>query len=104
MIANLNQRATIEQPVRTSDGAGGASESWSTLAVVWAKLEPVTSTDRFAAAALEAKSRYKLTLRRLASAAAGMRAVIGSRTFAINGVLDAGPGAPLMTLLCEESP
>ena len=104
MISTLNQRCTIEQPVRTPDGAGGATQSWSTLAVVWARLEPLTATDRVAAVALQSTARHKLTLRRLASAAAGMRAAIGSRFFAIKGVLDEGPRATLMTLLVEEQP
>jgi len=104
MISDLNQRCTIEQPVRTPDGAGGAIESWTTLAVVWAKLAPITAADTFGPHALESRAKHKLTLRRLASAAAGMRARIGARTFAIHGVLDTGPQAPLMTLAVEELP
>ncbi len=104
MIGTLNQRCTIEQPIRTPDGAGGATEAWTTLAVVWANLTPLSATESVVAGALQSRARHKLTLRRLASAAAGMRARIGARTFAIKGVLDEGPRAPLTTLLMEETP
>lgn len=102
MISDLNQRATIEQVSRTPDGEGGASEAWTTLAVVWAKLEPVSATDSLGPDALESRVKHKLTLRRLASIAAGMRARIASRVFLIHAVFDKGPQEPLTTLLCEE--
>ena len=104
MINSLNQRAIIEAPVRVPDGAGGGTESWSTLAIVWAGLVPLTAADKFGPDALESRVKHKLTIRRLASIGAGMRAAIGSRLFAIRGVLDEGPRASLMTLLVEEQP
>jgi len=102
MIGNLNQRCAIQQPVRTPDGTGGATESWSTLALVWAKLEPVSASSAFGPDAREAKARHRIVIRRLASAAPGMQAVIGPRVFTIEGVLDAGAQEAFMTLLCEE--
>ena len=48
--------------------------------------------------------RHRLTLRRRDDVAAGQRAQVGTRLFRIHTVIDEGPEAPLMTLLCEELP
>ncbi len=35
---NLNRRMTLEAPVRVPDGAGGYTESWNELGVLWVEL------------------------------------------------------------------
>ena len=102
MIGELNQRASILAPMTTPDGGGGISESWSVVATLWARLEPVSGDERFAAQALQAHGSYRIIVRRNAVVAAGRRVAIGARTFRILDVLDAG--TPAITLLCEELP
>jgi len=104
MISNLNQRATLLAPTLTPDGGGGYSESWNPIATIWCSIDPQSGDDVFGPDATEARVRHRVTIRRLASVAAGQRLAIGSRTLRIHDVLDTGPGAPLMTLLCEELP
>jgi SPP1 family predicted phage head-tail adaptor len=104
MISNLNQRASVLAPTLTPDGGGGYSESWNAIATVWCKLEPQSGDDVFGPDAVEQRLRHRVTIRRLATVAAGQRLVLGSRTLWIHAVLDDGPQAPLMTLLCEELP
>lgn len=104
MLGTLNQRATIRAQTLTPDGGGGYTESWDVVATLWARLAPVSGTDRVAADHLESRARHKLTLRRNTVIAAGQRAEIGTRLFAIRAVLDPGPQSALVTLLCEELP
>jgi SPP1 family predicted phage head-tail adaptor len=104
MISNLNQRASILAPTLTPDGGGGFSESWNAIATVWCQLEPQSGDDVFGPDAVEQRLRHRVMIRRLATVAAGQRLAIGSRTLRIHAVLDDGPQAPLMTLLCEELP
>ena len=104
MISNLNQRASILAATLTPDGGGGFSESWSSIATVWISIAPLSGDDAFGPDATEQRIRHRVTLRRLATVAAGQRLAIGSRTLRIHDVLDEGSQASLMTLLCEELP
>ena len=104
MLGSLNQRATLRAQTLTPDGGGGYSESWDVVAIVWARLEPVSGADSTRAGKLESRVRHKLTLRRSNAVAAGQRVEIGARVFAVRALLDDGPQSQLLTLLCEELP
>jgi SPP1 family predicted phage head-tail adaptor len=104
MIGQLNQCASVLVRTMMPDGGGGFSESWNAIATLWVRVEPLSGGDDFGPDAVESRVRLRITIRRNASIAAGQRIVIGARTFRIHAVLDEGPNAPLMTLLCEELP
>jgi len=104
MIGSLNQRALLLANTLTPDGGGGFSDDWEAFASVWVAVEPIGGSDAFGPDRLEARVRHKLTLRRRTDMAAGQRAQIGARLFRIHTVIDEGPQAALMTLLCEELP
>jgi SPP1 family predicted phage head-tail adaptor len=104
MIGTLNQRAQLLANTLTPDAGGGFGESWEAFASVWLKVEPIAGTDNFGPDRLESRVRHRLTLRRRDDVAAGQRAQVGARLFRIHTVIDEGPSAALMTLLCEELP
>ncbi len=104
MIGELNQRASIAARTLTPDGGGGFSESWDTIANVWVSVAPNSGGDVFGPDQAESRVRHRIALRRLSTVAAGQRVIVGARTFRIHAVLDEGPQATLMTLLCEELP
>ncbi|HEV2561924.1 MAG TPA: phage head closure protein [Rhizomicrobium sp.] len=104
MIGELNQRAAIEAKTLTPDGGGGYSESWDVVANVWVSVAPNGGSDVFGPDQAESRVRHRISLRRTNVVAAGQRVIVGARTFRIHAVLDEGPQAPLMTLLCEELP
>ncbi len=104
MIGNLNQRATLLANTLTADGGGGFTDTWEAFASVWVQVDPIGGDDGFGPGRLESRVRHRLTLRRRGDVAAGQRAMVGTRTFRIHTVIDAGPASPTMTLLCEELP
>jgi SPP1 family predicted phage head-tail adaptor len=104
MLGSLNQRANILAPTLTPDGGGGASQSWQVAATVWVRIEPQSGDEAFAADALQSAARYKITMRRYSVAAAGMRVAVNNRLFRILAVLDEGPLAQTLSLICEELP
>jgi SPP1 family predicted phage head-tail adaptor len=104
MIGALNQRAQLLANTLTPDGGGGYVSDWEIFATVWIALIPLGGSDAFGPDALEARVRHKILLRRRSDVAAGMRASVGARTFRIHTVIDEGPRAATMTLLCEELP
>ncbi|MDE2182886.1 MAG: head-tail adaptor protein [Alphaproteobacteria bacterium] len=104
MLGSLDQRAALEALTLTPDCGGGYSDAWQTFAVVWVSLHPVAANDAFGPDTAESRARYRILLRRRADVAPGQRVVIGARCFAVRAILDEGPRAPLMTLLCEDVP
>jgi SPP1 family predicted phage head-tail adaptor len=104
VIGALDQRVALQALTLAPDGGGGFAEAWETFAVVWAKVEPLAATDSFGPDAFESRVRHRVTLRRRTDVAAGQRVAAGARTFAVRGVLDQGPRAETITLLCEELP
>jgi len=104
VIGELNQRASIEAQTLTPDGGGGYSESWDVVAAAWVSVSPSSGGDVFGPDSAESRVRHRITLRRNSIVAAGQRVIVGTRNFRIHAVLDEGPNAALMTLLCEELP
>ena len=104
MISSLNQRALLLANTLTPDGGGGFSDNWEAFATVWVVVEPIGGSDAFGPDRLEARVRHRVMLRRRSDVAAGQRVQVGSRLLRIHTVLDEGPEAALMTLLCEELP
>ena len=104
MIGELNQRAAIQAKTLTPDGGGGYSESWDVVANVWVSVAPNSGGDVFGPDQTESRVRHRISLRRTNAVAAGQRVVVGARTFRIHAVLDEGPQATLVNLLCEELP
>ena len=104
MIGELDQRASLQAKVLTPDGGGGYAESWQIFASVWVKVAPVGANDNFGPDALESRVRHRVTLRRRTDVAAGQRVVVGARSFKVHALLDEGPRASTVTLLCEELP
>jgi SPP1 family predicted phage head-tail adaptor len=104
MIGSLNQRAVIAAKTSSSDGGGGFDDGWATVATAWVRIEPQGAREVFGPERNESRNRYRLTLRRNADIRAGQRVGIGARAMTIENVIDPGPNAQIMTLLCEEIP
>ncbi len=104
MIGALNQRATILAKTAVSDGGGGFEDGWSAIATAWVRIEPRSGTQVFGPDRNEQQVRHRLTLRRNEDIVAGQRVNVGARWFTIESVLDEGPNAQTMTLLCEGIP
>jgi len=104
MIGALNQRATVSAKTSESDGGGGFEDGWSAIATAWVRIEPRSGAQVFGPDRNEQQVRHRLTLRRNEDIAAGQRVNVGARWFTIESVLDEGPQAPTMTLICEEIP
>lgn len=104
MIGDLNLRATLLQKVQTADAGGGYSDSWQSFATVWVKLALQSSEQNIIGDGLQARVRYRLTLRRRTDVAAGQRVALNTRLFDILAVEDVGPPAETYELLCEVLP
>ena len=103
----LRRRLLLEDPQRLSDGAGGYSESWAPLGVVWAELSAKTGRTAGQEGGSLSLQRYKITLRAtpqgsLSRPRPGQRFRQGQRLFRIEAVSEADPGGRYLNCQCIE--
>jgi SPP1 family predicted phage head-tail adaptor len=102
-IGSLRDRLTLEQPVRTPDGGGGASIAWQPVADLWARVRPISGDERLAHDQVAGRLTHQVWLRHRPGVTPTMRFRQGARTYEIVAVVD-GPRRIHLKCLCEEHP
>lgn len=97
---DLDDRIVIETRTDTRDDFGAPIPSWSTFATVWARVTPLSGSERFRAESLDSEVSHEIDLRRLAGVEPTMRVSWDSTLLEINAVLRMGRAD--MQLLCTE--
>lgn len=100
----LNHRIRFERETRTEDEGGGYSETWTTVATVWAGVEPISAREQLQAGQLEESAMYRVTIRRRSDLTAAMRVVWltnGGKVLNLRQVPDPGPREAYMVLVAE---
>lgn len=85
MAGEMRHRITIQQRSLASDGIGGSTETWSTLATVWSKIEPMSAGQVAWASSLEHRVTHKITIRYRSDLTSDMRIQYGGRIFHVKG-------------------
>ena len=62
-IGLLRHRVEIQQATRTQDSYGDAIETWSTIATVWASVEPISGRELWQAQQAQADVTHTITIR-----------------------------------------
>lgn len=77
----LKEPVTFQRAAKVSDGAGGYTETWATLAGAAnrAAVKAVSGRERFASDRIEATTRWRITVRYFAGLIESDRVVIRSR-------------------------
>lgn len=101
-IAGMRERVTLQSPMRSADGAGGADVSWTDAATVWAKVEEGAGSERLTGERLAARAALTLTIRHRAGLTTEMRALWNARVLNIRAVRDRDGRKRFLTLECEE--
>lgn len=79
----LSCRVTLERPIRSADGAGGATVAWEEIATLWAAIEPVAAGEIFGADRLSTRITHRITIRFREDVEGGMRIVHRGRLLRI---------------------
>lgn len=89
LTGSLADTAEIKRRTLVSDGAGGYTESWSTVATVSCRVAPAgrSGDERRIADRLTAIGAWLVTLPATTDIAVADRITVGSRTFEVAGVL-----------------
>lgn len=71
--SDLRHRVALQRPSDASDGQGGASRSWTTVATVWAQVTPGAGGERVIAQGVREQSPYDVRIRYRADVTAAWR-------------------------------
>ena len=101
------RRLVLEDPQRFEDGAGGYSESWTPLGVLWGELDAKAGRTSGQEGGSLSLQRYRITLRAMPQGSlsrprSGQRFRHGQRLFRIEAVSEADPGGRYLTCQCIE--
>jgi len=86
----LDRRITIQERTDTRDGAGEPVPTWSTLAEVWASLEPLQGREDFDAQQINAIRPTKFRIRYREDVDETMRIAWDGQTWDINAITYVG--------------
>lgn len=100
----LRKRVRIEQPVDTSDGAGGYIRSWNLVTTVWAEVEPFSNRGREIVVAEQVQSEvtHRIMIRYLSGVTADMRLVMDGRALNIRTVININEKNEVLVLFAQE--
>lgn len=99
---DLKRRILIEQVGRARDAVGGQVEAWGELATVWAKVEPLSATERYWRQQTAGQASHRVTIRYRTDVTTKMRVSYNGRRFEIRGVTDVDDARAWLELSCDE--
>lgn len=88
LIGELTRRVVLEQVTRTPDGAGGATESWTAVATVFAAVRALGGNESFSFDRTTGRATHEIIIRHRTDVKPAMRFRLGTRTFEILNALD----------------
>lgn len=100
-LGELDQRITIKRKALARDGAGGATQSWTTLVTLWALVRPMSGGERNAAMRNEARADYLVVIRWRDDLRAGDRIEWRGRYMNIRFLKNRGPREQFLEIEAE---
>lgn len=102
-IGSLFHRFALEAPVRTPDGAGGATLTYALTSEVWGSLTATGGTKSAEAGRLAGTVTHTVWLRDGAGVTPAHRLRLGTRIFEIQAVLDHTGRQRFLECRCKET-
>ena len=99
----LRKKVTIQTPTTTVNLAGNTLETWSTLATVWADIEPLSGREAIQARAFNAEATIRARMRYLSTLTTQCRLYYGTRYLEILSIINKDEMGREMELLCTEA-
>jgi SPP1 family predicted phage head-tail adaptor len=98
-VGALRRRLVLEAAVATSDGLGGTTQAFETVAALWAQVEWLAGGEHWRRGRPEQAATHRVTMRWRAGVDAGQRLRDGERRFDIRSVAD--PDGSRRRLVCD---
>ncbi len=101
MIGRLRRRVVIEERTRTPDAGGGAVETWSPRATVWAWVKPIDGSERVSAEQRQSGARYDITIRYRTDVSLAHRMRLDGVPLSIHAIKDPNDHRHWLVLTCH---
>jgi SPP1 family predicted phage head-tail adaptor len=101
-VGDLRHRVIIESAMRTSDGAGGSTTEWNTVAEVWAAIWSRTADESFTLDRVAGTASHDIWIRHRSDVTPAMRFRCGARIFDILGAIDVEDRNAWLKCPCSE--
>lgn len=98
----LRHRVTIQSKSATQNSYGEEVITWSTLATVWAAVEPLSGREWLEGRQVTAEVTTRIRIRRRGDVTPEMRVVYGSKTYDIMAVIEIEEQRREEHLMCQE--
>lgn len=96
----LDQRITLQTKSVTRAPNGEEVVTWTDVAVLWARVEPLRGKEWFAAAQVQSAVEYRVTLRWRSAVSRDQRVLWRGTALDIVSVIDVGAGQENLELMC----
>ncbi len=87
-FSDMRDRVTIQSRTTAQGTAGRPVLTWSDVATVWAKIEPIDGTEQQYAGRVVSDVTHRITIRYYSGLTSKHRMTLGSRTFNLFSVID----------------
>jgi SPP1 family predicted phage head-tail adaptor len=105
-VTRLRHRLTLQQEVKTDDGAGGYVRTWQNVADLWAEISSVNlksyGNEIFHFGKIQSEISHKVIIRYRNTISTNMRLLFGNRVFNIRSILNKDENNEILELLVEE--
>ena len=101
-IGDLRHRVRLQALALTPDGGGGFTESWSDLAEIWARIQPVAGVELMLGEQRQHRVTHDVMIRYRLGIQPSQRLIYDGRVFYVLGIVNAGERDAFLTLHCEE--
>lgn len=102
-VGAMNQRVTIRTfTTATSSATGEQTDSWTDVATVSAKVNPLTGRERYQAQAIQSALAYRVTMRYRSGVMPKMRLTWETKTLEIVSAVNEGAMDRFSILDCSE--
>ena len=101
-IGKMRYRVKVERATNTRDASGGLSQSFGSVATIYANIKPKNANSTYRQGMLQEKVTHEITIRYMKNIDTNSKITFGTRSFAINGIINVDERDRFLTLLCEE--
>ena len=102
LIGSLRSRVSLQARVRTAEDGGAAVIAWTTVASMFAQIQPVGGREIVTADGRTGRVSHEVMIRYSADVQPGMHFVEGPRVLIIHAALDRDGRRRWLKCLCEE--
>ncbi|MFD1675410.1 phage head closure protein [Alicyclobacillus fodiniaquatilis] len=100
-IGDLRRRVTLQSQQQTRDEDGMVNIAWVDVATVWASIVSVSGKEYFSAAAVNAETDKKVTIRYRSDVDSSWRVMVDGQVNEVIDPLDEDGTRRFLTLMCK---